>query len=1111
MKIIIALDFLAGNDAIGNHIRKLNSYLKDAGYECCVYANTDTDDPNISFIDKERFAELIADESNLLIYSHSIFWGYASEFLKQAKCRVMIKYHNITPEKFFQPYDEHLYKYCRDGRRQTDLLVDIRKDALWVPDSGYNASEVNSDNVVVCAPFNDIGNHDKPDQSLVDSLRSSGVLNLLFVGRVAPNKGHKFLIEIMRTYKQYYASPVHLWIIGKHNNHKYHEELLSAVSGYGLNDCITIVGEVTSSELAAYYRGCDLFLCGSEHEGFCVPLIEAQYHGIPVIARDTSAIRETLGADQVVLGENLLDYAAAVNVIGHDKSMRAFLADAGKRNYEARFTNEAIYKRFMSIVSGRYESVPAFPVRYRFEGPFDSSYSLAIVNREIALAMEKRYPGRVALHSADGPGAYEPSESVFREHPKLKDMWLLSKRENPVWVCARNMYPPASDGMTGHINMLSSYGWEESEFPKEYVREFNRNLSGVTVVSEYVKRVLVNNGVSVPVGVISNGVDHLYNKYADAEPLKLTDKSFSFLYISSCFPRKGADVLLKAYFNVFSGHDDVSLIIKTFPNPHNDVPELLEGLRKAHSCPPEVVYISEDWEDEKIAGLYKSADVFAAPTRGEGFGLPMAEAMLYGLPVITTGYGGQSDFCTSETSWLIDYSFSEAKTHIGQLNSFWAEPDIKCLESMLAEFPKLSEAAVRRKTEKARQFILENFTWDAAAGRLDNFAKRCAGFIPPDIKVGWVSTWNTKCGIAGYSQMLVEHLKKYFSEIRIFADKTGVYIDERLEQGIERCWDADLRSSLDGLRRSVEEFSPQALVIQYNFGFFSLSELASLIDYAKLRGVAVFVFFHSVKDADINGATVSLRSIAGSLSSADRIFVHSLKDINYLKGMGLVENVAFFPHGIKLSPAPAAEVNMLRAEKGLTDKYVIGSYGFMLPHKGIYELIESLDILINKDKINAHLLLVNALYAHGISDEYYDKCRALVNELSLGEHVTFITDYLEDEKSHRLLSMSDIIVFPYLNTQESSSASVRFGLSTGRPVLCTDLEIFADVDGCVHFADGGDCVSLASSVKYIYLNTPDKNIIRCQNSFIEHMTWANAADRLQGTVKGTVYSDNMMF
>ena len=137
--------------------------------------------------------------------------------------------------------------------------------------------------------------------------------------------------------------------------------------------------------------------------------------------------------------------------------------------------------------------------------------------------------------------------------------------------------------------------------------------------------------------------------------------------------------MLEAYSRAFSKNDGVSLIIKTFPNMHNKVEEQIKEIQRTHPDCAEIILINEDLDYEFLIDLYHQSDVLVAPSRGEGFGLPIAEAMLLGLPVITTGYGGQCDFCNDGNSWLIRYTFERAETHMQLDDSVWAEPDVRHL------------------------------------------------------------------------------------------------------------------------------------------------------------------------------------------------------------------------------------------------------------------------------------------------------------------------------------------------------------------------------------------------------------------------------------------------
>ena len=218
------------------------------------------------------------------------------------------------------------------------------------------------------------------------------------------------------------------------------------------------------------------------------------------------------------------------------------------------------------------------------------------------------------------------------------------------------------------------------------MREFNATLDLVTVLSGYVMKVLRDNGVHVPIHVTSAGVVPLLAADDVAAPMQPDDRPFRFLHVSSCFPRKGVDVLLAAWGAAFTQDDPVELVIKTFPNIHNRVNDEIRALHARHPEAAAIILINQDIDAAAMrAALYRSADMVVCPTRGEGFGLPLAEALAMGKPVITTAYGGQSDFCNPDTAWLCDYSFAYAQTHLDVTDLVWVEPDAGSLARLLRE------------------------------------------------------------------------------------------------------------------------------------------------------------------------------------------------------------------------------------------------------------------------------------------------------------------------------------------------------------------------------------------------------------------------------------------
>jgi glycosyltransferase involved in cell wall biosynthesis len=618
-----------------------------------------------------------------------------------------------------------------------------------------------------------------------------------------------------------------------------------------------------------------------------------------------------------------------------------------------------------------------------------------------------------------------------------------------------------------------------------------------------VKKALLDSGVETPIAVVGTGVDHIARISAKPVDCPL-GRGFRFLHVSSGFPRKGVDVLLRAYAKAFSSADDVTLVLKTFPNIHNTVARQLTELRRSDPRCPDVVLIDEDLPPSQLLDLYQQCHAFVAPSRGEGFGLPLAEAMWFELPVITTEAGGQSDFCTEDTSWLVACGAASSQSHLSQQDSLWFEPDVGSLASALRAVHGATAAQREAKTARAKALVTREYTWDAVAQRLMHAVERIEATRAPSsrrMKLAWVSSWNTKCGVASYSDYVVRHLARDF-EVRIFASRRDYPLTPDAEN-VRRCWDDRSNPSLDDLTTELEAFAPDAVVLQFNFGFYDVSAFGRLVEALERRGVTVLVTFHSTKDVNKPEIKASLRTIRSELSKASRLLVHSLADVSLLQTFGLRDNVTMFPHGVLNSK----QVSIGTARERLRlppDVPIVATYGFLLPHKGTDQLLEALPELQRRVP-GTHLLMVNALYPTPASTEQLVRSRAAIARLGIERSVTMINDFLSDDGALALLHSADVVVFPYQTTAESASGAVRFGLSAHRPVACTPMEIFEDVKAVVHTLSGCDAGALARGLAEL-LADPARlsSKQQMQEEWLGSHGWDVLARRLRGMVRGLV-------
>lgn len=311
-------------------------------------------------LSRRQLLRLARRPGAVLVYHHAFHWQGMERLLRRIRCPLIVKYHNITPPQFFAPYRRQAAHQAALGMGQTRWLVQQGRVALFLADSPYNGQQLRDlgaspGQVRVLAPFPEITREaPQVDAALERELAGNHCLNLLFVGRVAPNKGHRHLIATMAAYVRRYGRAVRLHVVGGIDPRlwRYNQELLDLLREQGLLDIVRFHGKVSLAALHTYYSRCSMFLLLSEHEGFCVPILEAQHYGLPVLALDRGAVAHTLGPEQLLFRE--ADYgraAAAIRVVATQQEVRQYLVTRGREN-AARFSHTALAKQFSGILDG---------------------------------------------------------------------------------------------------------------------------------------------------------------------------------------------------------------------------------------------------------------------------------------------------------------------------------------------------------------------------------------------------------------------------------------------------------------------------------------------------------------------------------------------------------------------------------------------------------------------------------------------------------------------------------------------------------------------------------------------------------------------------------------
>ena len=1031
----------AVGDAITNQMLLIRKILRDKGYHSDIYAEHIPKELENDILPIKKYT---GDEKSILFVHHSMGFDGYEKIINLPDKKALI-YHNITPERFFN--DEWTKQYIRKGLKQA---ADYNNYVCYcMANSNFSRKELiqmGYKNVDVLPVQISLDRFDKTNTDLDIKKKLENKTNIIFVGRVVPNKRQDDIIQIFAVYNKYYNPDSHLYIIGDDGMQNYVEKLRVLIKKLDIETNCTLTGKVSEGALKAYYETADLFLCMSEHEGFGVPLLEAMKMKVPVIAYRSSAIPETMdGAGIVVDKKNYAYIGALLNEVIQNKELYELIVKKQCDRIE-RLENTDTEKLICNAIDHIQNNNRKRNIQ--IQGPFETSYSLAIVNRRLAEQMDKLDAyNNISIYCTEGPGDYIPKEKDLKDKPHAKELWEKSKTISFPDVTIRNMYPPRVRDANGGLN-FQLFGWEESVIPKEYIDDFNKYLNGIGTMSEYVKEKLIECGLKIPVEAIGIGVD-IPSNYDSIKkyPVK-TKKSVKFLHISSAFPRKGVDLLLEGYFKTFTKNDDVCLILKTFPNPHNNVQEIINKLEKKYNNAPEIEWINKDLKTEEVYGLYKNADCYVQVARGEGFGLPVAEAMLAKIPVIVSNNSGMADFCTEETALLVGYDLKPASTHLtvnSDRISMWFEPRVDELVQQLKKFIELKDSeTIRKKVERAYSVISQNYTWDAIAQKWISFINEVQDSQTRP-NVAMVTTWNSKCGIAEFSKMQVQASEKYVN-YEIYPN-TGEPLIQRDEMYVKRrMWESAFSGDMKQLTEELLKSSSEIIHFQFNFGFFELSNLANCISSLKKAKKKIIIEFHKTDDAKVGLKKVSLKSINKELNLCDGLIVHQKQDKEILIGFGIRRELI---HIIPLGQIqyPEIPVSIQQDMLGMKSAHVVGSYGFLLPHKGIKETIEAVAIL--KEKYSDILYMpVCSLHDSAESKDYYSKCKSRIEELHLEKNVQMRTQYLENDESMKYLQACNVLVMPYMPTKESASGAIRFCVAARRPLVTTKEEIFNEFRDC---------------------------------------------------------------
>jgi glycosyltransferase involved in cell wall biosynthesis len=339
-------------DAIGDSARRMRDMLRAAGHSSDLFALTIDEDLRG---DVRPFSDADAKRGDVTIFHFALPSPMTEAFAALDGARVL-QYHNITPAAFFAPYDPGLFRLAALGRRELQTLKG-RVD-LALGDSEFNRSELEEMGFAPTGVLPIAVNTERitgaPPRPALEKILGDGLINILFVGRIVPNKKIEDHIRLAEVYKRYVDSYYRFIFVGRYDGvPRYYAQVRALVAELQmLPDRFWFTGPVPDEDLAAFYRWADVYVSLSEHEGFCVPLVEAMASDVPVLAYAAGAVPETLGGAGVLFSPKDLEFAAeTIGALVYDRPVREGVI-AGQRRRLADFSPGRIERQLLDVVAG---------------------------------------------------------------------------------------------------------------------------------------------------------------------------------------------------------------------------------------------------------------------------------------------------------------------------------------------------------------------------------------------------------------------------------------------------------------------------------------------------------------------------------------------------------------------------------------------------------------------------------------------------------------------------------------------------------------------------------------------------------------------------------------
>lgn len=323
-------------DAIGDSARLMRDAFRAWGHTADVYAlELDADLEG----DGRRYADWQPGGADDVVILHFALPSPLSPAFREQRGRRVLLHHNITPPEYFEGWDDELARICRIGREELGELAP--HCSLGLADSEFSRRELEALGVArtgvlpICLDFE---RYREPANPVLRRMLDDGAANLLFVGRLAPNKRPEDLIRLASYWRRFLSQDVRVVLVGKPPRRRAYLDALQALAyeeGFTPSE-VMFLGHVTHPELLACYQAARVFVSMSEHEGFGVPLVESMLMRVPVLAYSAAAVPHTLGGAGVQFtAKRLAEVAELAHGLASDEPLRASVLAGQDRRLEA--------------------------------------------------------------------------------------------------------------------------------------------------------------------------------------------------------------------------------------------------------------------------------------------------------------------------------------------------------------------------------------------------------------------------------------------------------------------------------------------------------------------------------------------------------------------------------------------------------------------------------------------------------------------------------------------------------------------------------------------------------------------------------------------------------